>query len=533
MVKRTTNALMMACMVAALVAAACWAQGSAVATTSTVPTTTLAPAAARAPAAVATSTTLPKPAAAPAANLAAEPGKVAVITVEGDIDFGLHWSLKRRIAAAIESGANVLLFQMDTYGGDLHAAFEIGDLVYDIKNEHGGKIRTVAYVHKKAFSAGALISLACGDIIMRRGTTIGDCQPIMVNPQSHGIETAPEKIQTGVRAYMSKYAEGNGYPEALCLKMVDVDMEVYRVKLATGAVRYLTPQQIDELKPDEKTGMEKTLVLAKGKLLTVSDDRAAEYGISRATVSGPAEAIARYGSLIGETRGTNWSEEMVRFLNSMGVASLLLIVGLGALYMAFKTPGFGLAEIVAILCFATLFFSKYLVGLATVMNIVLFLIGVGLIAAEVFVLPGMGILGIAGLVCLLTALVLSMQKFALPKYDFEVNVFARNLITVFGSLLVTTLGLMALVRYLPNTPFLGRLVLKFRQTPETGYVVESAEQRSLVGKTGVAQSILRPSGRAEIDGQVLLVVTDGEFIEPGSSIVVAEVSGNRIVVRKA
>lgn len=521
--RRMTIGVVPALMLAALVAAACWAQGTVPATSST---TVPAPAAkATAPVTPTPVATLPKP--------AAEAGKVAVITISGDIDFGMLWSLKRRIPAAIESGADVLLFEMDTYGGDLHAAFEIGDLIYDIRNEHSGKIRTVAYVQKKAFSAGALISLACGDIVMRRGTTIGDCQPIMVNPQSHSIETAPEKIQTGVRAYMSKYADGNGYPEALCLKMVDIDMEVYRVKLASGAVRYMTPHQIDELKADEKTGIEKTLVLGKGKLLTVNDDRAAEYGLSRATVGGLSEAVARFGSMLGETQRTNWSEEMVRFLNSMGVASLLLIVGLGALYMAFKTPGFGLPEIVAIVCFAILFFSKYLVGLATVMNIVLFLVGVGLIAVEVFVIPGMGILGIAGLVCVLAALVLSMQKFALPRYDFEVELFVRNLTIVFGSLLATTLGLMALVRFLPQTPFLGRLVLKFQQTPESGYVVESADQRSLVGKEGIAQSILRPSGRAEIDGQVMLVVTDGEFIDPGTKIVVAEVRGNRIVVRKA
>jgi membrane-bound serine protease (ClpP class) len=519
MTMRTHIGVIVACAALALAGAA-WAQTPAPVTTSTVAAPVPAPA--------------PKvEAAAPAAKPVAAAAKVAVITVSGDIDFGLHWSLKRRIAAALDAGAEVLLFEMDTYGGDLHAAFEIGDLIYDIKNDRGGKVRTVAYVHKKAFSAGALISLACGDIIMRRGTTIGDCQPIMINQKSQSIEVAIEKFQTGVRAYMSKYAEGNGYPEAVCLKMVDVDMEVYRVKFAKGDVRYLTPQQIEELKPDEKTGIEKTLVLGKGKLLTVGDERAAEYGISRATVAGLNEAVARYGLALGETHRTNWSEEMVRFLNSMAVASLLLIVGLGALYMAFKTPGFGVMEIVAIICFATLFFSKYLVGLATVMNIVLFLVGVLLIAVEVFIIPGMGLLGIAGLVCLLTALVLSMQKFAIPKYDFETVVLMRNLITVFGSLLASTLGLMALVRYLPQTPFLGRLVLKMQQTPETGYVVESAEQRGLVGKAGVAQSTLRPSGRAEIDGQVLLVVTDGEFIEPGSKIVVAEVSGNRIVVRKA
>ncbi len=508
--------LWVACAVVAL-ATVCWGQ---VATTPSATSPTAPPSPSAAPAA---SPTLAPPAS----------GKVAVLTISGNIDYGLHWSLKRRIKAALDSGADVLLFELDTYGGDLHAAFEIGDLIYDIKNDHEGRIRTVAYVHKKAFSAGALIALACNDIVMRRGATIGDCQPIMVNPQSHGIETAPEKIQTGVRAYMSKYAVGNGYPEALCLKMVDVDMEVVRVRAADGVVRYMTPQQFDEMKPDEKSGAEKTSVLGKGKLLTISDDRAAEYGISRATVTGLSEAVARYGAPLGDPHETNWSEEMVRFLNSTAVVSLLLIVGLGSLYMAFKTPGFGLPEILAIICFSVLFFSKYLVGLATVMNVVLFLVGVGLIAAEVFVIPGLGVVGIAGLLCLLIALVLSMQKFTIPQYDFEVDLLARNLITVFGSLLAATLGLLALVRWLPKTPFLGRLVLQTQQTPASGYVVESADLRGLVGKRGVAVSPLRPAGRAEIEGIARLVMTDGDFIEPGTPVVVAEVNGNRIVVQKS
>ena len=114
----------------------------------------------------------------------------------------------------------------------------------------------------------------------------------------------------------------------------------------------------------------------------------------------------------------------------------------------------------------------------------------------------------------------------------QLTVLVHNLISIFGSLLTATLLFMVLVRFLPKTPFLKKLVLATTQSHAGGYVVVSAEQQGLVGKTGRSMSMLRPSGTAEIGGKTYPVITDGEFIEPGTQIVVAEVSGNRIVVRK-
>ena len=134
---------------------------------------------------------------------------------------------------------------------------------------------------------------------------------------------------------------------------------------------------MDELKADEKQGLEKKLVAGKGKLLTMDDEEARAYGISRATVSGLDEAVALVAApgaqrIVAEV---NWSEEMVRFLNSAAVSSLLMIIGTIAIYICFKTPGFGAPELVAIVCFGILFLSKYMVGLATVADILLFVAG--------------------------------------------------------------------------------------------------------------------------------------------------------------
>ena len=460
---------------------------------------------------------------------------VAVIPIHKDIDYGLLKSLERRIAEAREQGATVLIFEMDTYGGGLDAGHEIGDLINNLKAQTGGKILTVAYVEQKAISAGALISLACQQIVMRHGTTLGDCQAIMVSPQTREMVEAPEKIQSMVRALMRTYAKSNGYPEKLAEAMVDPDIEVSRVTFPDGRVQYMTPAEIAEIKEDQKQGIEQKLLVPKGKLLTMSDTEAADYGFSLRSVQGLNEAVELVaGAGARVTRyDTNWSEEMVRFLNGMAVSGLLMTVGLIALYMAFKTPGFGVPEVAAICCFAILFLSKYAVGLAGAMEAVLFVIGITLLAVEIFLIPGFGFVGIAGLACIVASLVLSLQKFVIPEYDFQFNTLIGNLLVVFGSLLAATLFFVLLVRFMPGTPGLRRLILTSTQTPTTGYVVSSAENRDLVGKRGVTLSTLRPSGRAEVEGNVIIVVSDGEFIDPGVPVVVADVRRNGVIVRRA
>jgi len=462
--------------------------------------------------------------------------KVAVISIHGTIDYGLQKSLERRVEEAIAGGAEVILFEMDSYGGGLQPGAEMGDYINDIKKRDDGRIRTVAYVHKKAISAGALISLACQEIIMRSDTSIGDCEAIMVDPQTRSMKTAPEKVQSMVRNLMRRYAQSNGYPVNLCEAMVDVDIEVWRVTLAgEDEARYLTPLEMDKLTEVQKADMTKDLVVAESKLLTLTASDAMTNDISSATVSGLSEAVERYAGPGAEaTRyDTNWSEELVRFLNSMPVASMLMLVGMVSLYMAFKTPGFGVPEITAIACFAILFLSKYLVGLATTVEVMIFAVGIALLAIEIFLIPGFGVVGLAGVVCILASLVLALQKFTIPKYAFEVEILVRNMLLVFGSTVAATFVFMTVVRFMPNLPFLSKLVLATSETVESGYVVGSAEQRDLVGRMGVALGNLRPSGRAEFGDNVMIVVADGEFIDAGERVVIVKVRGNRIVVNKA
>ena len=459
--------------------------------------------------------------------------KIAVISIEGDIDYGLQKSLERRIREAGDAGATLLVFEMDTYGGALGPGIEIGDLLNNVKAETDGKVRTLAYVHKKAISAGAMASIACQEIVMRSGTTIGDCQAIMVS-QEEGIVEAPEKIQTTVRATMRKYAQSNGYPELICEAMVNPDLEVYKLALPDGGTKYVTKQELGGLSSIEREDAKRERVVAAGHLLTMTDTEAVKWEISSASVSGLDEVLKTYGTAdhVMTRYDTNWSEEMVRFLNGMAVSSMLMLVGVLALYFALKTPGMGAPEIIAVACFAILFLSKYLVGLATALELIIFAVGVVLLAVEIFLIPGFGVTGIAGILCILVSLVLASQKFIIPETPFEVSDFLTNLVAVFGSLIGATLIFMIALRFLPKTPFLHRLVLATTQQAAEGYVVGSAEKRDMVGMTGAALSTLRPVGKAEIEGKTVIVMAESEYIERGEPIVVTKVDGNRIVVTK-
>ena len=230
-----------------------------------------------------------------------------------------------------------------------------------------------------------------------------------------------------------------------------------------------------------------------------------------------------------------WSEGLVQFLNSVAVTMILLVAGLVAIYVAVKTPGMGVPEVIAVCCFAVFFLSKYLVGLAGFIEPVIFLVGLALLFIEVFVTPGFGFMGVSGILCILISVVLALQRFVLPDPSLPdaVGLFVENLLTVFGSIFISLALFAILLRYLPKGGAFKPFILSATERAEQGYVVGSVAQRVLLGRKGLAVTTLRPSGKAEIDGDTLLVVSDSEFIEAGTPVIVAEVRGNRIVVRKA
>jgi membrane-bound serine protease (ClpP class) len=204
--------------------------------------------------------------------------------------------------------------------------------------------------------------------------------------------------------------------------------------------------------------------------------------------------------------------------------------------MEAKTPGFGLFGITGIICLALRFGAGAVLGLTEWIDIVLIVVGLGLLALELFVIPGFGIAGVAGIVCLLVGIFLSMvpNEFAVPSNPFSTTLLldaGRSMLFTFAAF--TVLAAVAW-KLFPHTPFGRALILGHSQQAAAGYAVQGAEEKdAAVGLTGVATSMLRPVGRGRFGAETYPVVARGEFIEPGSPIVIVQVDGNRYVVEKA
>ncbi len=311
-------------------------------------------------------------------------------------------------------------------------------------------------------------------------------------------------------------------------------MEVYAVTI-NGKTRYLDKQEYEDLSAAEKQDItSKKTVVAAGELLTMDDAEALNLGFSRMTASTIEEMLAARGiSNYQLTRiRESWSENLSRLIARF--APILLIIGLGALYIELKVPGFGLPGIIGILCLGLVFFNQYLVGLANYTELLLIVLGIVLLAMEIFVLPGFGIAGIAGFVCIGIGTILSFQDFVIPNpsLPWQQNILTANILQVLGAFVTAYLAALFFLRYL--LPHLGRVV----EGPYLGHTLaashaESHEIKDITpGDLGIAMTFLRPSGKVKIGSDHIDVVSEGEFLEKGTPIVVSEIKGNRVIVKR-
>ncbi|MEJ2703351.1 MAG: hypothetical protein P8Z79_13000 [Sedimentisphaerales bacterium] len=394
--------------------------------------------------------------------------KAAVIVCKGDIDYGLFKSIHRRSEAALKAGANYLIYEIGTYGGLLKSADDISKyLILDV----GKRAHTVAYVTTEAISAGSMISVSCQDIIMLEHTTIGDCAPIVMGGKLEGVER--EKVESFTRAAFMRAAEANGYPKALLKAMVTMQNKVYKVKnLQTGKDEFFEDQQLPE-DANQYELADRKLIVDDDELLTLTASRAAEYGISRAVVkdrAGVLTFLAKRDGVVFSGQpmvlDTLWSEEMVRWLNSPAVMGILVMIALLGAYIEFTTPGFGLPGLVAVTCFVIIVGSKYLLGMANWVEIVVFVVGVLLLLVEIFVLPGFGIAGVTGIVFMLAGLFGMLVRNPPDRFPWPEDAPAWSDFT--SSVIAMCLGIIGFVvfarllaKYLPETrnEFLSGLFL--------------------------------------------------------------------------
>jgi len=498
---------------------------------------------------------------------------VVVCPVTGVIERGIAVIVKRALDEAHAMGAKAVLFEIDTPGGRVDSAVEISTAI------NNARMPTIAYVEGMGgISAGALISFACDRIVMEPGSAIGAATPVIATPE--GMQPTGEKEVSFMRAKMRALAESNGHNPHLAQAMVDKDIElrgytnqrgeyvVYAVggsvsppdesaqkdnagteaptpedilRRLTGVPEPDTPEPEPEPQPTPPTSEPGTvvfeegseLVLAAGKLLTLTPNEAEKYGLIPEQVRGRDDAID-YLELEDVTYyeiEANWAEEVFAFLTDPTVAGLLLLVGMGGLYFEVRTPGIGLPGLLAVIALALLFGSHFVLGLADTIDLVLIAAGIILLLVEAFVIPGFGIAGFSGLLCLMIGTYLAFVDFTVPEYSWDFD----RLEEVGYSMTLAAVTFILLVlgtwKLLPRTPFYRTLVASVNLEDTKGYLSPVQDRlEPQLGMRGETESMLRPVGRARFGDTTLQVVTRGAYIPKGAPVEIIDLDGSRIVV---
>ncbi len=406
--------------------------------------------------------------------------------IDSEIDLGLAPYVSRVISDAEKDNADAIIFKINTFGGRVDAATQIKDAILN------SRIKTIAFINNRAISAGALIALSCNKIIMVPGSSIGAATVVDQSGQKVG-----EKYQSYMRSEMRSTAEKNGRPTKIAEGMVDE--------------RVVIPGLVDST-----------------QLVTLTSEEALKYKIAD-TVETSFEGVLAYLNLknakVVEV-SSNWAEGVVKFLNNPIVSSILIMIGFFGLMAEIKTPGWGVAGTTGLIALTLFFGSSYILQLASVIEILMFVVGLGLLLVEIFIIPGFGITGISGIILIFASIFLSLLG-SKPFIDMERVSIA--IIQLSGSILFALIGIFVLAKYLPKSKAFNKLVLAQSEKAEEGFV-SYPSIKELVGKEGIAFTTLRPGGTAEIDGRRIDVVAESEYITQGTKIKVLRVEGIKVVV---
>ncbi|MHB8952286.1 MAG: NfeD family protein [Pirellulaceae bacterium] len=459
-----------------------------------------------------------------------------VISVEGVLLPRLERFVNRKLDESQQLGADLVILEIDSPGGALDSTLKVAARLNELPWAH-----TVAYIPDEALSGAAILALACDEIVMCPRARLGDAGPIFQGPDAL-FRHAPEKIRSDLALRVRDLAADKGRPPALAEAMVDMNLPVFRVvHRETGAVTYLSQHEIDALeKPElwEKGPM--VLESKPGSFLEVNGQRAVELQLAATTVANRTELEQRYPvtrPFILLKRGA--VDTAVDVLNLPLVTALLFVIGATALYVELSAPGIGLGGLIAGLSFTLFFWSRFLGGTAGWLEVILVLAGVIFLAVEIFILPGFGIAGIAGILLMGTGIVLASQNHVIPQSARGMQDLGTSLVVLVCSGFLSLIAAAVFSRYFGSIPVLNRLILRAplaapqdaAKGPEKP-LPPLRQYRASVGDWGVAESPLRPAGKAIFGEEYLDVIADGSYVDRGRQVRIIQMSGNRIVVRE-
>jgi membrane-bound serine protease (ClpP class) len=396
----------------------------------------------------------------------------------------------------------------------------------------------VAYLDDQAVGVAALIALACDEIAFKKGGRLGNVSQVL-----DGADATPrdldERLITILGDRAEELARSKGHPEAVARGMVDPNVAVFRVRdkeagavtLALGTRVEADPGRFEVLEPVKSTG---------DPVMTVTEPMARELGFNSRTVRDFDELTAAYGlrGKVVRQAARSWVDGLVDSLNDPWMRGALLFIGFFMLFLELKLPGVGLPAILSTLAFLLYFWSGYLGGTASALEILLFLVGVVGLGIELFIFPGTGVFGMSGVFLILSSVVMASHTFVWPSESYQYRELAFSLFRVLG-LIGGTIAAVAIVgKFLPSVPLFNRLILRppsLAENLEPGQkpaIDPDAPFTFLMGEVGRTTTVLRPSGKARFGDLLVDVIADGFWIGSSQEVEVVEVQGPRVVVKK-
>lgn len=431
--------------------------------------------------------------------------KVYTFPINGDIMPAQQRLVSKCLTEAREQNADLVVIRMNTYGGLVNVADSIRTMILNYPTP------IWVYIDNQAASAGALIALAADRIYMHPGGSIGAASVVDQNGQP-----MPDKFQSFMRATMRATAESHG-------------QVIERIENGDTIRRWWRDPQTAEAMVG-RTVADSTTV----NVLTFTASEAVKNHFSEGTASSLEETLAQGGVetyTLTEYRPTTLDRLLAWLMNPV-VQGIFVMMIVGGIYFELQSPGIGFALVVAILGAVLYFAPLYLEGVAQNWELILFIIGLVLLAVEIFVLPGFGIAGVAGIV----AVILGLSFAAidndllrhLPTGEITVGwILQPILIVIIAATAALIGGLLLSKRFLTGTtPLQRKVVLTAEMAPEQGYVSHPQVASELIGKTAEVAAVLRPSGRVIIDGIYYdAIAEEGQFIPRGKQVIITRFEG--------
>lgn len=454
-------------------------------------------------------------------NLAPEQGwQPILVSLEGPITQRLvNWVIKSLEGHVQRDDFNLLVLRINSPGGDPEQSLRLARRLVEL----GDRYHSVAVIDDRSQALGdaAIIAWAADELLIAERADLG----------GPGETVIDDQVLATIREPLKELAQRRDRDWSLPMALVDPRVEVFAYVRGDGEKRYLCSDEVQEFRNAadwQRAG--EALHTSRG----IDGAKAQEIGLAQGSVQDLEDIKSRFGVEDLAPVRPNWALEAIEWLSDPRLAGLLLFVAWFALMIEMSSPGVGVPGFISAVCFVLYFWSQFLHGTAGWLEIMLFVTGATFVAVEIFILPGFGVFGLGGGIMIIVSIILASQTFILPGNDYQMRQIPVSLMMVAAGASGAVASIYVIRRFLPHTPYFNRMLLK---PPEGEELEELSRRESLVlydhlaGKYGVTTTALVPAGKARFGDELVDVLSDGELIPKGTPVYVAEVIGNRVLVK--